>query len=352
MPEAGSPKDRIEALRACQQQADELIKAELARALDPKALRNGSEEHREQAEALLRFAEPKHLTHPMVRRLERNGLSLHSGLSFRATMLEQSEARRLGIFRPAWKLDNKRAAYEFIDALGVRRPKSDGKIRRIDTLEPDSPLVIKPVRATGSRGVYISYSSDRVTHLRDQRELGSWEKMLAHAGRLMSQERANPVPDRWLVEELILEDAAEHRPATDLKFYAFYGEVILVRESRRVDSGQHVTFWRPDGTIASTGHDRDPVLEQAQGPTPEQLEQVSRISAEIPVPFMRIDMLRGEHELVFGEFTPRPGHFDEFNDEWDRRFGEAWASAEARIMSDVLAGKNFGAFAEAIGHGK
>jgi hypothetical protein len=337
-----------QSLQARKQAADEVIAAELERLLHPRAMREADEAHLRRVEALLSFAEPRHLTHPMVRRLERNRLSLRPGLSFRSIMLEQSEARLLGVFRPAWLLDNKSRAYAFVDALGVPRPRSDRTVRSLEQIPQDSPVILKPVRSTGSKGVYAVYSPDRIQHLRDGREFDSWEAMREHARGLMSPGRAKPLPDRWLVEELILEDPRNQVPARDLKFYAFYGEVALIRESRREDVTK-VRCWTPQGEPAETGHDREPDLAAAVGPTAQQIKFVESISAEIPAPFMRIDMLRGANDVVFGEFTPRPGHFDEFNDEWDRRFGESWVRAEGRIIEDVLAGKSFTAFADAVG---
>jgi hypothetical protein len=51
----------------------------------------------------------------------------------------------------------------------------------------------------------------------------------------------------------------------------------------------------------------------------------------MPHPFMRIDTLLGEDDLVFGEFTPRPGQFHRFNAEW-------------RLREDLLEGKRFDAY--------
>ncbi|SNR74412.1 L-alanine-DL-glutamate epimerase [Haloechinothrix alba] len=338
---------RIDAVHATRERLDRLTVEELERQLEPRLLATADDDHRARVRSLLRVTEPRHLTHAMVRRLERNDMSLPSGLSFRSLMLEQSEARRLGVFRPGWLLDNKAKAYAFVDEVGVRRPRCDRVARPFAAIEPAAPMVIKPVRSTGSKGTYLVYSPDHIIHLRDGMELSSWDAMAEHAFRLMSHEH-RPVPDRWMTEELILEDSATRRTATDLKFYAFYGNVLLIRESRRVSGGkQGVRYWTRDNEPARTGVTRGEHLDEARGTNPEQLELVESLSREIPVPFMRIDMLRGEDGLVLGEFTPRPGAFELFDETWDRRMAESWVLAEGRIIDDVLGGKDFAAFAKA-----
>jgi L-alanine-DL-glutamate epimerase-like enolase superfamily enzyme len=345
---ARRPDPEVEALRALKLSTDAKISEMLAKNFNRRAIADGGTPQREKAEAILDFAEPRHVTHMMARLLEKHGISLPSGLSFRTIMLEQSEARQVRAFRPGWLLDNKTTAYAFVDLLGVTRPRSDRTVRRIADVAPEAPIIIKPVRATGSTGVHAVFALDRIVHLRNGKVLASWDEMLKHADWLMAEERTRPVPDRWMVEELIFENAAAQRPAGDLKFYAFYGEIVLIQESRR-EEGLQVCFWTPDGERVVTGRYEDKLLTDGLGVTAEQITLAATISAEIPVPFMRIDLLRGENGLVFGEFTPRPGHFDELNDEWDRRFGEAWVRAEGRIISDVLDGKRFSEFAEAIG---
>jgi hypothetical protein len=153
-----------------------------------------------------------------------------------------------------------------------------------------------------------------------------------------------PVRDAWMLEELIMEDPTGGLSARNLKFYTFYGEVLFVQETRH-EPERGVTFWSPQGKSISTGR-YDELNFSGIGVTEAQLQMVQKISLEIPCPFMRIDMLLSNQGLVFGEFTPRPGKFQEFNAEWDRRMAESWVCAEGRIVYDLIAGKQFRAFAE------
>jgi hypothetical protein len=60
-------------------------------------------------------------------------------------------------------------------------------------------------------------------------------------------------------------------------------------------------------------------------------------------------MLRGEDGLVLGEFTPRPGKYEDFTPAWDRSMGEAWVRADSRLTEDLLGGKGFAAFVQSTG---
>ena len=74
------------------------------------------------------------------------------------------------------------------------------------------------------------------------------------------------------------------------------------------------------------------------------MEIVVRTSLQIPTPFVRIDMLKGRDGLVFGEFQFITGNFEAYNDEYDRKLGEAYRIAEQKIIEDLLRGKTFEAF--------
>ncbi|MDZ5077003.1 ATP-grasp fold amidoligase family protein [Nesterenkonia sp. HG001] len=333
---------------AVSESADALLKSTINSKLSPRALRGVSSGYlRDEVQPLLDQAGPQHVTHNVLRRIERRGLRVPKGISFRAKMLEMSEARKLGVLRPTWALDQKNSAYAFLDGLGVRRPQSDTQTYSFDALPRETPGVIKATKSTGARGCYLLFSESRIVHVRDNETFSSWEDFENHARALMARDdttNPNPLPDRWMVEELVLEDASAGTAARNLKFYAFYGEILLMQESRR-EPDLEVAFWTADNQPTRTGRYEDLVFDGI-GVTSEHLETVSAISRAIPHPFMRIDMLNGQDGIVFGEFTPRPGNFDEFNDHWDRVLGEAWVRAESRILADLLHGRTFGPYLE------
>ncbi|PIB49322.1 teichuronopeptide biosynthesis, partial [Pseudomonas sp. 2588-5] len=85
---------------------------------------------------------------------------------------------------------------------------------------------------------------------------------------------------------------------------------------------------------------------EGEGFTKGELELVEKLSAELPVPFMRIDFLKTSKELVFGEFTPKPGNYDEFNQKTDQSLGEMYLEAEYKLIDDLINGKKFSCFKE------
>lgn len=342
-------KDRAtEAAIEISDSAQDLLSARLATKLSPRMASQATRQYfQEEVQPLLDAANPFHITHNVLRRIERKGLSVRKGLSFRVNMMEMSEARKLGVLRPSWALDEKTKAYALLDSLKLRRPESDSRAYRFSEITPNFPKVIKATRATGARGCYLAYGPQRIVHVRDNEEFSSWDELSAHAQSLMAPNSGNALPDSWMVEELVLENSKEGIAARDLKFYCFYGETVFVRESIRGQNPK-VRFYGPDNQPIDTGREED-LDHPPLGVTPEQLDLVHSISTEIPYPFMRIDMLNGEKGLVFGEFTPRPGNFDQFSAAWDRRMGEEWARAESRILRDLLRGKSFEPYLSSTG---
>jgi hypothetical protein len=84
-----------------------------------------------------------------------------------------------------------------------------------------------------------------------------------------------------------------------------------------------------------------------EGVNSREAEIAAKISLEIPLPFMRIDFLRSaDGNLIFCEFTPRPGDFEKLNAGTDARLGREYSAAFARLYDDVLNGKSFKLFSQ------
>ena len=139
-------------------------------------------------------------------------------------------------------------------------------------------------------------------------------------------------------------------PAPDLKFYCFYGRVGVVLEVERYPKSQYC-WWSWEGARTETGKYSESLFDGA-GFTQEHRALAERISAAMPLPFMRIDFLKAENRLLFGELTPRPGNFHAFNDETDRQLGDLYLEAEGRLMDDLLNGKGFPEFRAATRLGR
>lgn len=279
----------------------------------------------------------------------RGGLSdspipLKAATSFRASLNMRMRQKQLVDSLPEWLLDDKRTAYEFLEVLGVRIPWTSSETYRAEELPRKKMSVIKPTDGAGSRGVYLIYESDDIIDVKQSKQINSWDTLLNRMKKdiLMGWVRQND----WFIEELILENEKEKKPGRDIKFYCFYGKVGLILEITRFPERKHC-WWTADGKRIRTGKYEEE-LYKGDGVTQEELELASSISLKIPAPFVRIDFLRSENGLVFGEFTPKPGNYDEFNDEIDQLLGDFFVDAQGRLLNDLLNEKKFSEFNEVV----
>lgn len=264
--------------------------------------------------------------------------------SFKAMLTARTRKQQLAgrEFCHEWALNDKRGAYRFLDILGIRRPKIDSRSYSIDSLDFQEMVAIKPSSGVASRGVYLVYAHDDILDVKKSKKIGSYEEMK----ECMRADLENKVvgKDEWIVEELILGDTSRKTPSTDLKFLCFYGEVALVREISRYPKVLDC-WWDANGNLVETGQQLDKKNKlKGLGVSESQITLVSEISKEVPAPFLRIDFLLSDNKLVFGEFTPRPGSYAEFDHETDRLLGDYFLDAEARLVGDLLNGKAFKAY--------
>jgi|GEM_PF-1911929 len=294
---------------------------------------------------LSEIVKTNYLSHRFVKNFERQKIKLNNAISFRKIIVEKSQLRRLNYKEYSWKLDKKPNAYPFIESIGVRIPNTDQKVYKLSEIdEPTTPVVIKPIRSTGSAGVYLIFNQNVILSARTGVYLNSWNELQTDAlNRLKNREKGESgsiLKDEWMIEELILSDPNSTVPPSDLKFYCFYGEVVLILETNRLN--KNVCFWDPDMNLIYPHSSKQFYV--GKGFTKEHLDIVSEASLKIPTPYIRLDMLNGHDGLVFGEATPRPGAYHLFNDEYDQKLGEAYRRAEERLTRDLLKGKKFDEF--------
>ncbi|MBM7095813.1 MULTISPECIES: ATP-grasp fold amidoligase family protein [Alteribacter] len=275
----------------------------------------------------------------IVRHGENNGdFSLSSVSSFRQGLTVRARKRQLDLL-PEGFLDDKVTAFEFLDHLGLKRPWVSKAYDRLH-LPEKTGVVIKPVKGAGSRGVYLVLNNDSIRDIKRGRTLGSQEQLRESMEEDLKLKWVSE--DRWVLEELILEDASNTTPARDLKFYTFYGEVALVLEVVRSPELKYC-WWLPDGKRIETGKYSHELF-IGKGFREKDIIVASELSKKIPSPFVRIDFLATNDGLVFGEFTPKPGNYEEFNEAIDQNLGEAMLRAENRLFYDLLNGKKFDYF--------
>ena len=274
----------------------------------------------------------------MVREgLVEDPIPLQQASSFRGSLNMRMRKSQMQANLPEWPLDDKRTAYTFAQSLDVKTPAIDEAVYTVDTMPVKEGVVVKPVDGAGARGVYIIHSAEDIFDVKKSITLSTWSEFIESMQKDIQTGAVEE--DAWMVEEVIYENKAEKTPARDIKFYSFYGKVGLILEIVR-DPEVRQCWWTPSGERIETGKYEESLF-HGLGVTQEEMKLAETLSSEIPVPFLRIDFLRGEDGLVFGEFTPKPGNYDEFDQVTDQLLGDYFLDAEARLVDDLLQGKTF-----------
>ncbi|WP_193315398.1 ATP-grasp fold amidoligase family protein [Nostocoides sp. F2B08] len=204
------------------------------------------------------------------------------------------------------------------------------------------PCVIKLTTSSGTRGAFYVYP-DRLFSISRSVSVSTWADLQALAQEELESTDLDSV--EWEVQALV---ELEGLPAPDLKFYAFYGEIGTVLEASRFPESVYAYF---DGSLNPIDFrlDHKPHFEDIDRTsvrrgllTEEKMARVRELSLSIPVPFMRMDFLHSDDDLVFCEFSAAPGMSHCLTPEHDERLGRLYAEAEVRLVNDLLAGKSFG----------
>ncbi|MEC5425932.1 ATP-grasp fold amidoligase family protein [Virgibacillus sp. C22-A2] len=276
--------------------------------------------------------------------LDEKAIPLKQAASFRASLNIRMRQKQLVEPLPEWLLDNKQDAYAFIEKLAVKKPWFSDKKYKMGEIPQQEGIVIKPADGAGSRGVYLVYSFNDIVDIKRSQSLDSWEALKANMEKDIISKWVDE--DEWMMEELILESTEEKIPASDVKFYCFYGKVGLILEITRFPELKYC-WWTAAGERIRTGkYDED--LFKGKGFTDNELALAADISLNIPAPFIRIDFLRSQHGLVFGEFTPKPGNYDEFDQHTDQWMGDNFIEAQGRLVNDLINRKQFKDYQELI----
>ncbi|WP_085506198.1 ATP-grasp fold amidoligase family protein [Thalassobacillus devorans] len=266
-----------------------------------------------------------------------NPIPLTPAASYRASLNMRMRKLQLTGALPEMLLDEKQAAYQFMKQMNVRVPWTTEETYRLKDIPEKTGIVIKPANGAGSRGVYLVYALDDIIDVKRLKKLERWGKLKETMQKDLQSGMVEA--DSWYMEELILENKEKKTPASDIKFYCFYGKVGLILEIIRYPELKYC-WWTADGERVKTGkYEDDPY--KGKGVTVAEIELAAEISTEIPAPFIRIDFLKSEEGLVFGEFTPKPGNYDEFDERTDRWLGDLFLEAESRLTEDLVAGKKF-----------
>jgi hypothetical protein len=132
---------------------------------------------------------------------------------------------------------------------------------------------------------------------------------------------------------------------SDVKVFCFYGEAVYVEvrrgdQSRAKEVTSRARSYTAEGAelvnvraLIDPGEGDIDALDDLRG----VVEAAARLSAAIRRPLERLDFFETDRGLVFGEVTQNPGHLPALVPEWDRRLGEAYERAYARLLRDLAA---------------
>lgn len=277
---------------------------------------------------------PEEMTEKFTRLLSQSKVDLTNVASFKQLLVQATRRRQLFNYQPEWKLNNKRAAYRFIDELGVKRPTTYSFNQPLDEIILKPASVLKPEQGSSSQGVFIFDEKGGAFEVRSGEVLRTSHDAIKKARDLMASGVIKK--DSWMVEEFIGDfHKGKPLPTIDLKFYSFFGDIGFVLEVER-GSKTRYREWMPDGRMVDTGLYSDKDRFVGRGFTNEQLEFAKYISSKIYAPFMRIDFIKSEKAFSFGEFTPRPGQFSDFSKGFDRYLGDCYLKAEAKLNKYLI----------------
>lgn len=250
---------------------------------------------------------------------------------------ERRLMRELGCKDPAFEVDAKDDMHAWAVRLGLPTPRllaSYDDVRFLDWGSLPDRFVLKPTRGTVSAGVYLLVrDGDGWRDLLSRRVLGESDIAQEIAELL----KAETVSASFLVEELVEDPRLPGEQPVDYKVWTFFGRVGLIeakfhgidRQGRPAATWRNFdTSWTDLGNLFNEDYD-DSIPAPLHGP--ELLDVARRVSAAIPRPFLRVDLLDSADGPVLGEITPEPGGDNSLPPRLDRLFGRYWEDAEARL---------------------
>ncbi len=244
------------------------------------------------------------------------------------------------------QIARKLKSYSFAQSHGVRIPTLLGLWANPADIPWDQlpdQFVLKSHTGAASRGVFPLRRVDknRWSVVTRDEPMEPTEIVAKLSGLIRDGRIGGPI----FGQELIGAGRDNALPA-EIRVFGFYGEVGMANVLRRAmhgsNAGTRSTRYLEDGSPGPRHHlhfqpdDTDP-----PGSFETAVEIGRHLSAHIPRPFVRIDFLDDDGDVVFGELTPRPGGSNYFGPEDDARLGELWERAEARVLNDVIDGSDY-----------
>lgn len=221
---------------------------------------------------------------------------------------------------------------EFARALNIPTPsvyQENINLNQVDFEK--APFVLKPTYGANANNVYYVYSANNIVEVKSAKSITSLDALF--------EKVANTGYNRsWQTEQLMID--ARGKPSTDLKVYAYYGEIGGIMEVLREDK-TYRCWYSPEGEILESENLKTEWF-YGEGFSPKLLEYASKIALATPTPFLRVDFYQDANEYYLGEITPHPGkYYTEYSDQVDSHLGRCFVEAEARLFADLIKGKKF-----------
>jgi hypothetical protein len=240
---------------------------------------------------------------------------------------------------PILELYSKTAARAFAEQHGVQIPASLGSWATPDLIDwaslPDR-FVMKSNRGGGGVSVFPLERRGQGFFDYIANEMTTAE---AVAEKLWKKHHPESV---YFAEEFLVGREGSGLP-DDIKVFCFYGEpaYIEVRSedwSRSNAMERKARAFLPDGTELFNTRALIERSESISRPHDfATIAEVSgRLSRAIRRPLERIDFYETDHGIVFGELTQNPGRPPALVPHWDRRMGDVYEDAAARLFSDLV----------------
>ncbi len=247
--------------------------------------------------------------------------------------------RRNDVHEPILDLSLKDAGRQFAAAHGVRVPAVHGEWSSPDDIEWDAlpdRFVIKSNRGGGGINVFPV----------ERREGGFYDFIGAElvTAETITQRfwKKHQEGSIYFAEEFLVGRDGETMP-DDIKVFCFYGEPAFIEVrteawSRRKEKRLRQRTFLVDGTEIFNARALIPYGDDVVAPVDFAAvrEASSTLSAAIRRPVQRLDFYETDSGLVFGEVTQNPGWPPALVRYWDRRFGETYEEASARLITDLV----------------
>jgi len=237
-------------------------------------------------------------------------------------------------------LDNKLESKKYCKSIGLKISEDIGMysdIEKIDVNELPSRFTLKPVWGHTNKGVFLLTREEEENWFDALRKRQySWSEVC----EIFSGERQEG-SGSVMLEELLIENNDGFEIPFDYKIHTFFGKVKMIFQ-RSVNLGPNSTEWQfkfydRDWNVLESPWNDSEVTNELPPPKrgKEMVEFAEKISSQIPIPFVRIDLYDTTEGVAFGEFTFHPGNHWMFKDKWQKSLGQAYLEAINEIENPL-----------------